>query len=150
MSLFVVPKSCMCTLTVCCFCLEVFWQFVYQIILDFSSFQVNALLSSLDIDNDIRARGPVPGRYPELEEYWNESQSMKPLSGGADGWASEFAQQRVPHDDPNMWAQSFERQHGANGWASEFEHVRKCLFLYFQLLILFGLADYNHYTQWLQ
>ncbi|KAH6768159.1 peroxin 5 [Perilla frutescens var. frutescens] len=89
---------------------------------DFIHTQVNALLSSLDIDNDIRARGPVPGRYPELEEYWNESQSMKPWSGGADGWVSEFAQQRVPRDDPNMWVQSFERQHGANGWASEFEH----------------------------
>ncbi|KAH6778671.1 peroxin 5 [Perilla frutescens var. frutescens] len=89
---------------------------------DFIHTQVNALLSSLDIDNDIRARGPVPGRYPELEEYWNESQSMKPWPGGADGWVSEFAQQRVPRDDPNMWVQSFERQHGANGWASEFEH----------------------------
>ena len=56
---------------------------------------------------------------------------MKPLSGGADGWASEFSQQLVPHDNPNMWAQSFERQHGANGWASEFEHVRNYLFLYY-------------------
>lgn len=89
---------------------------------EFIHTQVNALLSSLDIDNDIRARGPVPGRFPELEEYWNESQGMRPPSDGADGWVSEFAQQRVPHDDPNMWVQSFERQHGANGWASEFEH----------------------------
>ncbi|XP_042011277.1 peroxisome biogenesis protein 5-like [Salvia splendens] len=89
---------------------------------EFIHTQVNALLSSLDIDNDIRARGPIPGRFPELEEYWTESQHMKPLSGGADGWASEFSQQLVPHDNPNMWAQSFERQHGANGWASEFEH----------------------------
>ncbi|KAL8469526.1 hypothetical protein ACS0TY_032392 [Phlomoides rotata] len=94
---------------------------------DFIHTQVNALLSSLDIDSDIRARGPIPGRFPELEEYWNESQGMKPWSDGADGWVSEFAQQRVPRDDPNMWVQSFERQHGTNGWASEFEHEQSQL-----------------------
>lgn len=96
---------------------------MFEILLYLPPFQVNALLSSLDIDSDIRARGPMPGRYPELEEYWNESQGMKPMSNGADGCVSEFAQQRVPRDDPNMWVQSFERQHGTNGWASEFEHV---------------------------
>lgn len=94
---------------------------------DFIHTQVNALLSSLDIDSDIRARGPMPGRYPELEEYWNESQGMQPRPDGADGWVSEFTQQRVPRDDPNMWVQSFERQHGTNGWASEFEHEQSQL-----------------------
>ncbi|KAI3456727.1 hypothetical protein Pfo_013390 [Paulownia fortunei] len=94
---------------------------------DFIHAQVNALLSSLDIDNDIRARGPIPGRFPELEEYWNESQGMKPGSHGADGWVSEFAQHQGTHDDPNMWIQSFERKHGANGWASEFEHEQSQL-----------------------
>ncbi|GER52742.1 peroxisomal targeting signal 1 receptor [Striga asiatica] len=93
----------------------------------FIAIMVNALLSSLDIDNDIRARGPIPGRYPELEEYWNESQGMKPGMPGADGWVSEFMQHQVPHDDPNMWVQSFERQHGSNGWASEFEHEQSQL-----------------------
>ncbi|KAL8033243.1 hypothetical protein ABFX02_13G149600 [Erythranthe guttata] len=94
---------------------------------DFIHAQVNALLSSLDIDGDIRARGPIPGRSPELEDYWNESQGMKPGPHGADGWVSEFTQHQVPRDDPNMWIQSFERQHGANGWASEFEHEQSQL-----------------------
>ncbi|XP_052207831.1 peroxisome biogenesis protein 5 isoform X2 [Diospyros lotus] len=90
---------------------------------DFINAQVNALLSSLDIDNNMRARGPLPGRFHELEEYWGESQGMlKPVPHAADGWVDEFVQQRVNHGDPNSWAQSFERQHGANGWASEFEH----------------------------
>ncbi|GFP90610.1 peroxisome biogenesis protein 5 [Phtheirospermum japonicum] len=94
---------------------------------DFIHAQVNALLSSLDIDNDIRARGPIPGRFPEMEEYWNESQGMKLGPLGADGWVSEFSQQQLPRDDPNMWVQSFERQHGSNGWASEFEHEQSQL-----------------------
>ncbi|KAG8386585.1 hypothetical protein BUALT_Bualt03G0163600 [Buddleja alternifolia] len=95
---------------------------------DFIHSQVNALLSSLDIDsNNIRARSPIPGRYPELEEYWNESQGLKPGRRGPDGWVSEFTQHRAAHDDPNLWAQSFERQHGASGWASEFEHEQSQL-----------------------
>lgn len=96
--------------------------------------QVNALLSSLEIDSDIRARGPVPGRLRELEEYWNESQSMRPVPNPADGWVTEFAQHPIGHGDPNTWVQSFEKEHGANGWASEFEHVRElcslaCIFM---------------------
>ncbi|KAK4344471.1 hypothetical protein RND71_034647 [Anisodus tanguticus] len=94
---------------------------------DFIHGQVNALLSSLEIDNHVRARGPVPGRYPELEEYWNESLAMKPAPQVADGWINEFAQNRVGHGDPNAWVQSFEQQHGANGWASEFEHEQSQL-----------------------
>ncbi|KAK4491841.1 hypothetical protein RD792_002618 [Penstemon davidsonii] len=100
---------------------------------DFIHTQVNALLSSLDIDTDVRARGPMPGRFPELEEYWNESQSMKPGPHGTDGWVAEFSQHRVAHDDPNMWVQSFDRQHGANGWASEFEHEQSQLATVHQL-----------------
>ncbi|KAJ8534391.1 hypothetical protein K7X08_016119 [Anisodus acutangulus] len=94
---------------------------------DFIHGQVNALLSSLEIDNHVRARGPVPGRYPELEEYWNESLAMKPAPQVADGWINEFAQNRVGHGDPNAWVQSFEQQNGANGWASEFEHEQSQL-----------------------
>lgn len=86
--------------------------------------QVNALLHSLDIDSDLRVKGPVHGRYPELEEYWNESQgtlrSQPPHT--ADRWVADFSQ-HGPHGDPESWASSFERQHGANGWASEFEQV---------------------------
>lgn len=85
---------------------------------------MNALLSSLEIDSQGMARGPMPGRYPKLEQYWGESQAMPPRPLGADGWADEFAQHRVNQGDPNAWALSFERQHGAGGWASEFEHVR--------------------------
>ncbi|XP_051124811.1 peroxisome biogenesis protein 5 isoform X2 [Andrographis paniculata] len=89
---------------------------------DFIQSQVNALLSSLDIDNDVRARGHIPGRFSELEEFWNESQGMKPGPHGVDGWVSEFSQHQAARGDPNMWVQQFERKHGANGWASEFEH----------------------------
>lgn len=87
---------------------------------DFINGQVNALLSSLEIDNHGLARAHVPGRYTELEQYWGESQAMVPRPrGAADGWADEFAQHQ---HNPNAWASSFERQHGAGGWASEFEH----------------------------
>ncbi|KAL9998864.1 putative tetratricopeptide-like helical domain superfamily [Helianthus debilis subsp. tardiflorus] len=92
---------------------------------DFINGQVNALLSSLEIDNQGMARGPMPGRYPELEQYWGESQAMPPRPHGPDGWADEFSQQRLGQADPNAWALSFERQHGAGGWASEFEHEQR-------------------------
>lgn len=95
---------------------------------DFINAQVNALLSSLDIDGDTRARGPLPGRFRELDDYWNESQGMmKPGPHAADGWVTEYTQRRVDHGDPNTWAHSFEQQHGANGWASEFEHEQSQL-----------------------
>ncbi|KAG9143930.1 hypothetical protein Leryth_016124 [Lithospermum erythrorhizon] len=87
---------------------------------DFINGQVNSLLSSLDIDNDIRAAGFMPGRSREMEEYWNESQALKPHNP-ADGWISEFSQNQNTYGGPDSWVQSFEREHGANGWASEFE-----------------------------
>ncbi|XP_019185113.1 PREDICTED: peroxisome biogenesis protein 5 [Ipomoea nil] len=88
---------------------------------DFINAQVNALLCSLDIDADIRARGPVPGRLPELEDYWNESQGIKTMPQVADSWAAEFGQHHM-NPDTNAWVRSFEQQNGVNGWASEFEH----------------------------
>ncbi|XP_073124590.1 peroxisome biogenesis protein 5 [Henckelia pumila] len=87
---------------------------------DFIHAQVNALLSSLEID-DTKVRSHVPGRFSELEEFWNESQGMKPRPHPTDGWVAEFTQNQA-RDDPKLWVQSFERQHGASGWASEFEH----------------------------
>ncbi|XP_078437572.1 peroxin 5 [Wolffia australiana] len=85
--------------------------------------QVNALLHSLDIDGDERVRGPLPGRMPEFEEYWTESQVSRPgMAPGADSWITEFSQHRHEHSDPEAWANSFEKIHGANGWASEFDH----------------------------
>ncbi|KAH8518369.1 hypothetical protein H0E87_000277 [Populus deltoides] len=89
---------------------------------DFINTQVNALLSSLDIDGDVRVKGPLPGRFQELEDYWNESQAARrPGPPQVDRWVTEFSQHRIDHGDPNVWAHSFEQQHGANGWASEFE-----------------------------
>ncbi|XAR67296.1 hypothetical protein NMG60_11002000 [Bertholletia excelsa] len=95
---------------------------------DFINAQVNALLSSLDIDNNsIRAMGP-PGRFREMEKYWNESQGMlAPGPPAGNGWVEEFARHRAEHGDPDAWAQSFELQHGANGWASEFEREQSQL-----------------------
>ncbi|KAM6579120.1 hypothetical protein CsatA_002894 [Cannabis sativa] len=95
---------------------------------EFINAQVNALLSSLDIDSNGQVKGPFPAGIRELEGYWNESQGMaKPGLPGAEGWVTEFSQHRAELGDPNAWAHSFERQHGANGWASEFEQEQSQL-----------------------
>ncbi|KAI4307518.1 hypothetical protein L6164_030696 [Bauhinia variegata] len=89
---------------------------------EFIDAQVNALLCSLDIDNNASAKGYVPGRFRELEDYWNESQgSLKPGDRAADGWIAEYGQYWEKPDDPSAWVHSFEQQHGINGWVSEFE-----------------------------
>lgn len=95
------------------------------------SSQVNALLSSLDIDTNVQARGGPPGRSQEMENVWNDSQNMQNGPHSSDGWIAEYDQHRVQRGDPNVWAQSFEQQHGANGWASEFENVRTTFRLLF-------------------
>nr|VDD32287.1 unnamed protein product [Brassica oleracea] len=88
---------------------------------EFINSQVNALLSSLEIDDVIQARGHIPGRFRELDNYWNESQALtKPGLHPADGWAAEFNQHGMDHGGPDGWVQSFEQQHGVNGWATEF------------------------------
>lgn len=95
---------------------------------DFINAQVNTLLSSLEIDSDARGKGPLPGRFRELEDYWNESQGMRNTGPHpADGWVAEYGQHRAAHGDPDAWAHSFEQQHGANGWASEFEREQVLL-----------------------
>ncbi|KAJ4869066.1 Peroxisome biogenesis protein 5 [Raphanus sativus] len=91
---------------------------------EFINSQVNALLSSLDIDDGIQARGHIPGRFRELDDYWNESQAVtKPGLHPADNWAAEFDQHQhgMNHGGPDAWVNSFEQQHGVNGWATEFE-----------------------------
>ncbi|XP_038684471.1 peroxisome biogenesis protein 5-like [Tripterygium wilfordii] len=89
---------------------------------EFINAQVNALLLSLDIDNDVQGKRPLPGRFRELEDYWNESQGvLRHGPHAADGWVAEFSQQRAEPSNPDAWAHSFEQQHGANGWVSEFE-----------------------------
>ncbi|XP_007020291.2 PREDICTED: peroxisome biogenesis protein 5 isoform X1 [Theobroma cacao] len=101
---------------------------------EFINSQVNALLSSLEIDSDSHAKGPMPGRFRELEDYWNESQGiLKPGAHAADGWVTEFSQHRAQHGDPDAWAHSFEQQHGAGGWASEFEQEQAQLTLVDQM-----------------
>ncbi|XP_068637193.1 peroxisome biogenesis protein 5-like [Aristolochia californica] len=89
---------------------------------DFINAQVNALLHSLDIDNDFQMKSHLSGRSPELEEYWNEIQgAVQPAAPHAvDHWVTEF-NQHGPHENADSWAKSFQLQHGANGWASEFE-----------------------------
>lgn len=105
---------------VCCFSSPCRWlNNLFYVV-----FKVNALLSSLDIDDGIQARGHVPGRFRELDDYWNESQAvMKPNLHPADNWAAEFNQHGMDHGGPDSWVQSFEQQHGVNGWATEFEQV---------------------------
>ncbi|CAI9266755.1 unnamed protein product [Lactuca saligna] len=64
------------------------------------SFKVNALLSSLEINNH---GGLVREHMP-------------------DGWADEFSQQHG--GDPNAWTLSIEQQHGTGGWAFKFQHEK--------------------------
>ncbi|KAL9230623.1 hypothetical protein vseg_005951 [Gypsophila vaccaria] len=93
---------------------------------DFINAQVDALLSSLDIDKDIQFKGPLPGRVRELEQYWNESQRMlAPAAPAADGWITEYNQLSAEQFNPNSWVSSFEKEHGPRGWASEFEHSQR-------------------------
>ncbi|XP_027333558.1 peroxisome biogenesis protein 5 isoform X2 [Abrus precatorius] len=90
---------------------------------EFINSQVNALLCSLDIDGNVRGKGPMPERFRELEDYWNESQgNLRHGPPAADGWITEFSQHRENLDNPDSWANSFEQQYGVNGWVSEFEH----------------------------
>ncbi|KAF7833861.1 peroxisome biogenesis protein 5 [Senna tora] len=89
---------------------------------EFIDAQLNALLCSLDIESTNHAKGPAPGIFRELEDYWNESQgNLKPGNHAADGWITEYRQHRETHDNPDAWAHSFEQQYGVNGWVSEFE-----------------------------
>ncbi|XP_058721953.1 peroxisome biogenesis protein 5 [Vicia villosa] len=90
---------------------------------EFIHAQVNALLYSLDIDSNVRGKGPMPERFRELDDYWNESQgNMIQGAHASDGWISEYGQNRERYDNPDAWANSFEQQHGVTGWVSEFEH----------------------------
>ncbi|KAL5066157.1 hypothetical protein RYX36_027894 [Vicia faba] len=41
---------------------------------EFIHAQVNALLSSLDIDSNVHDQGPMPEKFRELDDYWNKSQ----------------------------------------------------------------------------
>lgn len=70
---------------------------------------------------------PLPGKFREMEDYWNESQRalvpVGPAPPAANGWISEFGQYRAQHAGPDDWVNSFEQQHGPSGWASEFERV---------------------------
>ncbi|VAI43397.1 unnamed protein product [Triticum turgidum subsp. durum] len=99
--------------------------------------QVNTLLHSLDIDNSDRMKNPLHGPYPEMEEYWNQSQSALrsgPMHNAANNWITEFGKQNnnpegwitefgKQNNNPEGWAHSFVQQYGPNGWASEFEQT---------------------------
>ncbi|KAK6934707.1 hypothetical protein RJ641_034862 [Dillenia turbinata] len=89
---------------------------------EFINAQVDAFLSSLDIDNSVQTKGHILGRFRMLEDYLNEYQGIRQAGHlPADGWVTEFDQHRAQEGDPESCALSFERQHGINGWASEFE-----------------------------
>ena len=58
----------------------------------YSNFQVNALLSSLDIDINGLTKGPIPARLRVLEDYWNKSQAIiKQGFHATDGWVAEYS-----------------------------------------------------------
>lgn len=99
---------------------------------------MNALLHSLDIDNDMQMKGPLPGRFREMEEYWNESQGVH---APADRWVTEYRQHQPEPFNPNMWVNSFEQEHGPNGWASEFGHVRTASCNFVAALISEGISS---------
>src|SRR4051812_48240419 len=87
---------------------------------------------SLDIDSNVRGKGPMPERFRELDDYWNESQgNMIQGSHASDGLIFEYGQNRERYDNPDAWANSFEQQ---RGWVSEFEHVRT---------LRFSISSYN-------
>uniref|UniRef100_R7VYV2 Peroxisomal targeting signal 1 receptor n=1 Tax=Aegilops tauschii TaxID=37682 RepID=R7VYV2_AEGTA len=97
--------------------------------------QVNTLLHSLDIDNSDRMKNALHGPYPEMEEYWNQSQCALrsgPMHNAVNNWITEFGMQNnnpegwitefgKQNNNPEGWAHSFEQQYGPNRWASEFE-----------------------------
>ncbi|KAL5074480.1 hypothetical protein RYX36_013464 [Vicia faba] len=74
---------------------------------EFIHAQVNALMYSLDIDSNVRGKRPMPERFRELDDYWNESQGnvIQETALPAPGdWASEY-QQKYNHGD--AWAGEF-------------------------------------------
>jgi hypothetical protein len=85
--------------------------------------QVNALLQSLDIDNDLRFQGPMGGRHSMLQGYWNESQMIPAKPTGADQWGEEFGQQYGPPLRPGDWAQEFHTHHNVDAWVDQFGEV---------------------------
>ncbi|GAB2214989.1 hypothetical protein Droror1_Dr00019359 [Drosera rotundifolia] len=95
---------------------------------EFINAQVDALLSSLDIIDNLQGKGFLPGSHSELEDYWNESQGKFAALPPVDGWVAEFGQYRQEPTNLDMRAQSFEQQRGHGSWASEFEHVSRMLF----------------------
>lgn len=93
---------------------------------DYINAQVNALLHSLDIENDLRAWTPTGGRFSELEEYWNESQGAGynsmvrnnfDTSHPSDKWVTEYSQRS---NISGSWAEEFEQDHGVEAWAGQF------------------------------
>lgn len=58
------------------------------------------------------------------EYWTESQASRPGMTPGTDSWIAEFSQHRQEQGGPEAWANSFEKIHGANGWASEFQQVR--------------------------
>ncbi|XP_057831950.1 peroxisome biogenesis protein 5 [Cryptomeria japonica] len=98
---------------------------------DYINAQINSLLHSLDIENDLRGWPPQAGRFSELEEYWNESQvtgynSMHKTFGSkfdashpADNWVAEYSQRNMS-ENAGSWAEEFQQNRGVDAWADQF------------------------------